>query len=283
MITTFRKTTSLAMALSGALLALASGVTLAQSAPAPAAAAPAPAPAATPDHTFSVNAGVVTDYRYRGISQSRLRPAVQFGGDYSHSSGFYVGTWASTINWIKDYSTAGTHIKGGLELDLYGGYKGTVAGDLAYDVGYLRYQYVGNNLANTGGFKNPNTDELYGALTYGPVTAKYSHSLGNLFGNYNYTNNKKTSGSGYLDVTATFDVGAGISVAPHIGYQRVAGLSIASYTDYSLTASKDFNGLTLSAAAIGTNADKTFYVSPRNNKALGKSTLVIGAKYTYGF
>ena len=64
--------------------------------------------------------GVVTDYRYRGISQSRLKPALQGGVDFAHKSGFYLGTWASTIKWIKD---AGGDAP--VELDLYGGYKGT--------------------------------------------------------------------------------------------------------------------------------------------------------------
>ena len=50
---------------------------------------------------LAFNAGVVTDYRYRGISQTRLKPAVQGGVDYS-IDGFYVGAWASYIKWIKD-------------------------------------------------------------------------------------------------------------------------------------------------------------------------------------
>ncbi len=53
----------------------------------------------------------------------------------------YLGTWASTIQWIKD---AGGN--GSVELDLYGGYKGT-AGPVGYDVGVLRYQYPNNKLA----------------------------------------------------------------------------------------------------------------------------------------
>jgi len=53
-----------------------------------------------PDYTLSYNIGVVTDYRYRGISQSRKRPALQGGIDYANKNGFYVGTWASTITWI---------------------------------------------------------------------------------------------------------------------------------------------------------------------------------------
>src|SRR5687767_7899350 len=55
-----------------------------------------------PESTLSFNVGAVTDYRYRGISQSRLKPALQGGVDYTHGSGFYVGAWASTIKWIKD-------------------------------------------------------------------------------------------------------------------------------------------------------------------------------------
>ena len=55
-----------------------------------------------PDYTFAFNVGAVTDYRYRGISQSRLLPAAQGGVDFSHKSGFYLGAWASTIRWLKD-------------------------------------------------------------------------------------------------------------------------------------------------------------------------------------
>ena len=56
-----------------------------------------------PDHEVSFNAAVVSDYRYRGISQTRLDPALQGGADYvNNPSGFYVGTWLSTIKWIKD-------------------------------------------------------------------------------------------------------------------------------------------------------------------------------------
>ncbi|MDO8455890.1 MAG: TorF family putative porin, partial [Burkholderiaceae bacterium] len=84
------------LAVIGASSALAQ--TAAPAAPAPA----APAAAAAPENSLSYNVGVVTDYRYRGISQSRLKPAVQGGIDFSHTSGLYVGTWASSIQWVKD-------------------------------------------------------------------------------------------------------------------------------------------------------------------------------------
>ena len=241
--------------------------------------------AAEPDYTLSYNAGLVTDYRYRGISQTREKAALQGGVDFAHKSGFYLGAWGSTIKWIKDNSTAANPVKGPVELDLYGGYKGEIVKDVAYDVGYLRYQYVGNKLANTNGggsYKNANTNELYGAVTYGPATVKYSHSLGNLFGNYNFTTGDKSSGSGYLEASATFDLGSGYSVTPHLGRQYVSKIDKASYTDYSLTLAKDFgNGISASAAVIGTNAEKAFYFSPANGKELGKDGVVLGVKYSF--
>ena len=222
-----------------------------------------------PDYTLSYNVGAVTEYRYRGISQSRLKPALQGGVDYAHKSGFYLGAWASTIKWIKDAGAT----DGSVELDLYGGYKGEIAKDVGFDVGYLRYEYVGNKLGNVPGAANANTDELYGAVTYGPVTAKYSHSVSNLFG---FVNSKN---SGYLDLNATFDLGNGFSVVPHVGHQKVKNTSVASYTDYSVTLNKDFgNGVSASAAIVGT--DTKVYVSP-SGKNLGRDGLVLGVKYSF--
>jgi uncharacterized protein (TIGR02001 family) len=215
---------------------------------------------------MAFNLGGVSEYRYRGISQTRLNPALQGGFDYTDKSGFYVGAWGSTIQWIKD-----ARGDANVELDFYGGYKGA-AGDVAYDVGYLRYEYPSNNLK-----PNANTDEFYGAVTVGVFTAKYSHAVSNLFG---FSGSKN---SGYLDLSAGLDLGNGYSLTPHIGRQNVSGKGngIYSYTDYALTLGKDLgNGLSASAAIIGTDAKAGSYVSP-SNKDLGKSGLVVGLKYTF--
>jgi uncharacterized protein (TIGR02001 family) len=231
----------------------------------------AQAKAPEPDYTLSYNVGAVTEYRYRGISQSRMDPALQGGVDFAHKSGFYLGAWASTIKWIKDAGAT----DGSTELDLYGGYKGEISKDLTYDVGYLRYEYVSNKLGNVPGFANANTDELYGALTFGPVTAKYSHSFSNLFGFIDSKN------SGYLDLSASFDLGNGYSVVPHVGHQRIKNNSAFSYTDYSVTLGKDFgNGVSASAAVVGTDADKALYYTPAG-KFTGRTGLVLGVKYSF--
>ncbi len=224
---------------------------------------------AAPESSLSFNAGVVTDYRYRGISQSRLKPAVQAGVDYADKSGFYVGAWGSTIKWIKDSGAT----DGSVELDLYGGYKGS-AGGISYDVGVLRYQYFGNKLGNVSGFANANTTEVYGAVTLGLFTAKYSRSLTDTFGNVN------SDGSTYLDLSAAIDLGNGLTLTPHAGRQVIKNSPAFSYTDYSLTLTKDLGkGLSASLMAVGTNAGRTQYTLA--NKYNGKDGLVAGIKYTF--
>ena len=236
--------------LAGALVA--SGAALAQNKP-------------EPDYTLSFNVGAVTDYRYRGISQSRLKPALQGGADFSHKSGFYVGTWASTIRWIKD---AGGDAD--VEVDLYGGYKTTV-GPVGLDVGVLRYLYPRSDLAI-----NPDTTELYAAGSWGPATLKYSHAVTNLFG---FADSKNSS---YIDLSATFDTGVwGLSLTPHIGHQKVKNNGDFSYTDYSLTVSKEFvPGLTGSVALVGTDNDNYRGPAP-DSKNLGRNGVVLGVKYTF--
>ncbi len=230
-----------------------------------------------PDYTLSYNLGAVTDYRYRGLSQSAKKPAIQGGADFAHKSGLYLGAWGSTIRWIEDAPAAPATAKGPVEIDIYGGYKGTITEGLAFDVGALQYWYAGNNLKDVAGFANPDTLEVYGALSFGPVTAKYSHSLTNLFGTVN------SKGSGYLDLSATFDLGNGFSVVPHIGSQRIK--NFGTYMDYSITLNKDFDGLILSAAVVGTNWKShfgtAFTLPGSGNKDLGKTGVVLGLKKNF--
>lgn len=212
---------------------------------------------------IAFNAGAVSEYRYRGLSQTRLQPAVQAGVDFS-DGGFYLGAWSSTIRWIKD---AGGDAP--MEWDVYGGYKGT-AGPLGYDVGLLHYNYPRHRLAIS-----PNTTEIYGALSYSVVTLKYSHALTNLFG---FADSK---GSGYLDLSANFDLGDGWSVVPHVGRQWIRHNSAYAYTDYAVTVNKDFgNGLVASAGVVGTNADKALYVTP-SGRFTGRTAVFAAIKYSF--
>jgi uncharacterized protein (TIGR02001 family) len=224
---------------------------------------------------LAFNVGVVSQYRYRGIAQTKGDPALQGGADYTAANGFYAGAWGSTIKWIKeqglDSTLNSTGAKGPVELDLYGGYKFEANG-LAYDVGYLRYQYVGNTYDKIG--VNANTDEVYGAATYGVFTAKYSYAFSNLFGT------KNSRGSSYLDLSATFDLGNGYSLVPHVGRQVIKNQT-NSYNDVALTLNKDLgDGLSASVAAIATSVkDEADYTIHGYNTA--KNAVVVGVKYTF--
>ena len=212
---------------------------------------------------LSFNVSLTSDYRYRGISQTRVKPALQGGLDFAGPNGLYLGAWASTIKWVKDGGGDAN-----VEIDVYGGWKGEVSAGLTLDVGALTYVYPSNKLSPSA-----NTTEIYGALSFGPATLKYSHSVTNLFG---FPNSKN---SGYIDLSAGFDLGDGLMLSPHVGYQKVSHLSAASYTDYSLTLSKTFGIWTPSIAVVGTDTDA--YVSPVNNKDLGKAGLVLAVKAAF--
>jgi uncharacterized protein (TIGR02001 family) len=229
----------------------------------------APAAPAAPEVTYNV--GVVSQYRYRGIAQTKGDAALQGGVDYANANGFYLGAWGSTIKWIKD---SGSDAKGPVELDLYGGYKFEAAG-VAYDVGYLRYEYVNNTYSKVSGV-SANTDEVYGAATYGVVTAKYSYAFSDLFGTAN------SKGSSYLDLSANFDLGNGYTLTPHAGRQDIKN-SPNSYSDFALTLGKDLgDGLSVSVAAISTTAKKnTFYTSTATGYGTAKNAVVVGVKYAF--
>ncbi len=259
------------------LSALALGAVAAQAQTAAPAAPTAKAP--EPDFTLAYNVGAVSDYRYRGISQTRLKPAIQGGADFAHKSGFYLGAWATNIKWIKDNSSAGYPVEGPVEIDLYGGYKFAAGAGITMDVGALSYQYAGNSLKSTNGggaYGNATTNEVYAAASYSVATFKYSHGLGNLFGNLN------SKGSQYFDLSANFDLGAGFTLTPHVGRQIVNRSPSLSYTDYSVTLAKDLgNGFSLSAMAVTTNAKTGPGLYTWGGKDVGKSGAVLGVKYTF--
>jgi uncharacterized protein (TIGR02001 family) len=236
--------------------------------------------ASADEPALSANVMIASEYLYRGIAQTRGNPAIQGGFDYGFSNGVYIGTWGSNISWISD---GGTGPSSSMEWDVYGGYKGTISSDLGYDVGILTYNYPGDNMPT--GASNPNTVEIYGALSYKWLTAKYSVTTGSLFGwSKDGLGVDKTSGSGYLDLTGNFDMGGGLTLMAHLGHQSVSGYNDASYTDYKVGVSKDIAKFgTLAVAVSGTDAKDDcsaaepycFVDATGTGYSAGKSRLVV--------
>jgi uncharacterized protein (TIGR02001 family) len=227
------------------------------------AAAPVRADEPTPEHQLTYNAALASDYRFRGLSQSRLDPALQGGADYVHTpTGLYVGTWLSSIKWTRDLGGDGN-----VEWDIYGGKRGQLTADIAYDFGGLYYYYPSNGLT-----PNANTFELYGQLGYGPAFIKYSNSTTNLFGTAN------SKHSGYLDIGANLDMPYGTVLNLHVGRQNVRHNSAFSYTDYKVGVTKDFGVASVSLAYIKANTHA--YLSP-SGQNLGKSAAVLAVSKTF--
>ena len=208
------------------------------------------------EHTLTGNVGLFSQYVFRGMTQTNEKPALQGGFDYAHSSGLYAGIWGSNISWISD---AAAGVSASLELDTYFGYKNSFAEDFSYDVGFLRYNYPGTY---PSGFVKPDTNEIYGQLGYKWFTAKYSHSLSDTFGVANSKN------SGYLDLSANFEVADKLTLGLHAGKQKysgnTAGMSndaMFTYTDTKISLTKDINGYLLGAAYTNTNGKATSYTN----------------------
>ena len=222
-------------------------------------------PPASP-HTLTGNIGLFSQYIFRGLTQTNKEPALQGGLDYAHSSGFYVGTWGSNISWLSDSTYTGG---GSLELDIYGGYKGTIGKtDFGYDVGLLYYWYPGDVVAN--GTK-ADTLEVYGALTWKWLSGKLSYSLDNkTFGV------PDSRGAYYLDFTATYPVpNTKLTAIAHYGIQKFDGQTpglaanndtLYSYDDWKVGVSyslpKDFT--------IGAFYTDTSGADPRGYGSVGE-------------
>ena len=231
--------------------------------------ASAPAPALADEASASKwvgSAGVVSDYLFRGISQTNRKPAVQAGVEFDHASGWYVGGWGSNASWLSDASTSAAPVSSSVELDLYGGYRGSFGSDWSYDVGVYRYQYPGSYPA---GFVLPNTTEAYAALAWKSVSLKYSYALTNLFG---FTDSKH---SGYVDLSYNVEFSPGWTLNTHVGHQHVKNVPGASYSDWKVGVTKAFDhGYSVSLGYYDTNASRSVYTNA-DGHFVGRATGIL--------
>ncbi|HTN65946.1 MAG TPA: TorF family putative porin [Burkholderiaceae bacterium] len=236
------------------------------------------AAAATPASPLSANLALVSDYRFRGLSQSFRRPALQGGFDYAHPSGFYVGNWNSSVSGNQYNNGAG------LEMDFYGGYKFEPVKDVSADVGLLYYAYPGASIGSSG--QKYNNGELYFSFGYRWFSAKYSYGLTDFFGLNTRSGgaNGGSKGSGYLDLNANFAIAEKTTLTLHAGHQAVRHYGQLDYADYKLGVARDLGFATLGLALVGTNADRALYTvtdGAGHSKDIGGTTAVLSLSKTF--
>ena len=258
------------------------------------------------DFTTSGSVGLFSQYIFRGLTQTDRDPALQGNFDINHSSGLYLGMWGSNISWLRDiYSTTAlgygreqdTVYKSGgnLEIDVYGGFKSEIGKTgLGIDLGALQYYYPGTERGRDQGWAKANTTEIYGALSYGWLQAKYSHVVSKDawgFGKYS-GQDKDAKGTYYAELNATVPIGEligggplkGLSGIAHYGKQEFdndAALGFPSYEDYKVGLSNTFdNGVVLGAFWTDTKGtrDSAWTYNGRN---IGKETGTVFLQKTF--
>jgi uncharacterized protein (TIGR02001 family) len=198
------------------------------------------------DITVSGYVQGVTDYRFRGISLSAGDLAVQGSINVNHSSGFYVGTWSSSLEDSPVY--------GHTEVDLYAGWTGEVTSGLTLDAGLLYYVYPNGHVGDGNLF------EPYASLTaaIGPATAKVG---------VNYAWDQDSLG-GDDNLYLYGELGAAIpntpvSVSAHLGYtdgalspEILTGSGTGGGFDWSLGATFNITPkLSVGASYVGVEGD----------------------------
>jgi len=227
---------------------------------------------ASSEHSISYNVGLFSQYIFRGYNQTDGRPALQGGVDYEHSSGFYLGAWASNVSWTVDKfdngSDAAYKSGGTAEIDLYGGFANEI-GDtgIGYDVGVLQFLYPGELRS---GYAKANTTEVYGGLNYKwlsytayVVTSEDAWT----WGKSGDDGDDSARGSLYQDLTAEIPLGDlvdhkllnGVTATLHYGYQEFAGAAnrASSYGDWKVGLDKEFaDGINVGWYYTGTDYNK---------------------------
>ncbi len=197
----------------------------------------------------SVTITGVTDYDFRGISQTDGDPALQVGFDYSGEY-FYAGAWASNVDFkgeqtYPDGSSATVRYDGNAELDVFAGFAGETESGWSWDAGLTYYLYPGSteDLGNSGEdddtYQTENYAEAYAGGGFAPVDwfgieAKYWYSWDL------YDSNDSAS---YFELNPGFSLPWDLSLNLHAGY---------SFGDYFDTLSKD-------AAADGSSDDGEYF------------------------
>lgn len=189
------------------------------------------------------NIALTTDYRYRGISQSDEGPAVQGGFDLGHESGLYAGVWASSV----EFGATGNSI----EMDYYAGFAGKIVDKVSFDVGYIYYDY-------------PKTFDEYDDLDFSEIYASVSFAGFTLGVAYAPTYALDYDDGKYIYLDYAASLPAGFSLGLHFGYSDIGKdddgfeyLGDGTYTDYSISISKEVMGVNLGLAWVDTDVDET--------------------------
>ena len=201
--------------------------------------------------------GFVSDYTFRGITQTSEHPALQGTFEYAHSSGLYAGLFASTVAFAD--STGAFKDTGRLETDLSAGYRFEALG-LSWDVGGIAYLYPDQDrkplVANSDPKTKYNWYEYQAKTTYEAIKDKLAFTVG-----YNHSNNYWAD-SGKLDylyastkIALPFDA----TLQGSVGHSKIkynSRFGAHDYNDWMIGIGREFFGVLVELRYVDTNISK---------------------------
>ena len=199
---------------------------------------------------FSANVGLFNQYSFRGIDQSGEEAAVQGGFDWAHDSGFYIGTWASNVDFNDNDSVT--------EFDFYGGYAKEIQNGINLDLSMIGYTYP-------GAYASSNYDYYEYSFGLGKSIGPVSFSTAiNYSPEFFAKSGDATYWQGGLDCEFQ-----GIKISGHVGKQWIdleTTYGAPDYVDYSIGASYAWQGFDLSVAYVDTDVDAGWNSTDQSGK-----------------
>jgi len=236
--------------------------------------APAAPAAPTPAFTITGSAAVVSQYRFRGISQSDNKPVVQGAFTVTSATGFYISTWGSSASANNAVNLGGT------EIDVYGGYSKTLSG-FTLDGGLYGYIYPGSTHA-VG--ISESYYEVYGDVskTYGPITAKAGINWApnqSYFKDFNTATRHNVYVYGELGFAPTSFPIAFHSHLGHTagGFDYLVNKGVKQYLDYTVGATYKWKALAFDLSVVGTNLSKSDTSELDNDFHRAAKTVLVGS------
>lgn len=172
---------------------------------------------------LSYNIGIVSDYAFRGVSQTNEGPAIQGGIDYAHDSGFYAGVWGSNVDYVDGDNA-------NIEWDVYIGWSGSFSDTVSFDVSLLRYTYFDQSAYN------------YNELIFNLGVGDY---LGFQLAYSNDVYNSDEAGT-YFQVNGNYPLPWwDLTLSGSVGHYDLDDAFGDSYEDYMLGLSRPFGPMTV--------------------------------------
>ena len=205
-------------------------------------------PAAQAQEGTQYNVAIVSNYMFRGISQTDNHAALQGGIDYRDAGGLYAGVWGTT----HDIPNTRAHVR----VDGYAGFAYETPRGPGFDVGVRAY---------SNGFVRAQQErdffwELLATFKFGPAKLGLAHDF----------DNEDT----YAMAGLQYDLGSGTMLNMHVGHYFIKAPDLGDdYTDFSIGISKMFNSLEASLTVTDSNQD------PESN--LNDLTLILSGKYLF--